>query len=39
MAAVDDQDPVQQFAADSSDPAFGDRVRPVDEVYQEVARC
>ena len=28
MAAVDDQHPVQQFAADSCDPSFGDRVRP-----------
>jgi hypothetical protein len=28
MAAVDDQDPVQQFAADSSNPSFGDRVGP-----------
>jgi hypothetical protein len=27
MAAVNDQDPVQQFAADSGDPSFGDRVR------------
>ena len=26
MATVDDQDPVQQFPADSSDPSFGDRV-------------
>jgi hypothetical protein len=25
--AVDDQHPVQQFAADGSDPSFGDRVR------------
>jgi hypothetical protein len=28
MAAVADQYPVQQFAAGSSDPSFGDRVRP-----------
>lgn len=28
MAAVDDQYPIQQFAAVTSDPAFGDRVRP-----------
>jgi hypothetical protein len=28
MAAVDDQHPVQQFAADSSNPSFGDPVRP-----------
>jgi len=28
MAAVDDQYPVQQFAAGSSDPSFGDRIRP-----------
>lgn len=27
MVAVDDQHPVQQFAADSSNPSFGDRVR------------
>jgi len=27
MAAVDDQYPVEQFAADSSNPSFGDRVR------------
>jgi hypothetical protein len=27
MAAVEDQHPVQQLAADSSDPSFGDRVR------------
>jgi len=26
MAAVDDQYPVQQFPADSSNPSFGDRV-------------
>jgi hypothetical protein len=26
MAAVDDQHPVQQFSAGSSDPSFGDRV-------------
>jgi hypothetical protein len=26
MAAVDDQHPVQQFPADSSNPSFGDRV-------------
>jgi hypothetical protein len=28
MAAVEDQDTVQQFAADSSDPSFGNRVGP-----------
>jgi hypothetical protein len=28
MAAADNQHPVQQFAADSSDPPFADRVRP-----------
>jgi hypothetical protein len=28
MAAVDDQHPVQQFPADSSNPSFGDRVVP-----------
>jgi hypothetical protein len=28
MAAVADQYPVQQFAAGSSDPSFGDRVVP-----------
>jgi hypothetical protein len=28
MAAVGDQDPVQQFTANRSDPSFGDRVRP-----------
>src|SRR4051812_29239292 len=27
MAAVDDQYPVEKFAADSGDPSFGDRVR------------
>jgi hypothetical protein len=27
MAAVDDQYPVEQFAAEGSDPSFGDRVR------------
>jgi hypothetical protein len=27
MAAVEDQDPVQQFAAEGSDPSFGNRVR------------
>src|SRR5947209_17003406 len=27
MAAVDDQDPIQQLTADSSDPSFGNRVR------------
>jgi hypothetical protein len=27
MAAVDDQDPVQQFPVASSDPSLGDRVR------------
>jgi hypothetical protein len=28
VAAVDDQHPVQQLAADGADPSFGDRVRP-----------
>jgi len=28
MAAVDDQDPIQQFAAHSADPLFSDRVVP-----------
>ncbi len=28
MAAVDDQHPVQQFAAEGPNPSFGDRVRP-----------
>ena len=28
MAAVDDQYPVEQFAAEGADPAFGDRVVP-----------
>jgi hypothetical protein len=28
MMAFDDQYPVQQFAADSGDPSFGDRVVP-----------
>jgi hypothetical protein len=28
MAAVNDQHPVQQFAADGADPSFGDRVVP-----------
>jgi hypothetical protein len=28
MAAVDDQYPVQQFTADSSNPSFGDCVGP-----------
>jgi hypothetical protein len=28
MATVDDQYPVQQFAAGSGDPSFGERVRP-----------
>ena len=28
VAAVDDQHPVEQFAADGADPSFGDRVRP-----------
>jgi hypothetical protein len=27
MPAVDDQHPVEQFTADSSDPSFGDPVR------------
>ncbi len=28
VAAVEDQHPVEQFAADGADPAFGDRVSP-----------
>jgi hypothetical protein len=28
MAAVDDEDPVEQFAAGGSDPSFGDRICP-----------
>jgi hypothetical protein len=28
VAAVDDQYPVEQFAVDGADPAFGDRVGP-----------
>jgi hypothetical protein len=28
MATVDDQHPVQQFAADSCDPPFGNRICP-----------
>jgi hypothetical protein len=28
VAAVDDQYPVKQLAADGADPTFGDRVRP-----------
>jgi hypothetical protein len=28
VSLVDDQDPVEEFAADGADEAFGDRVRP-----------
>jgi hypothetical protein len=28
VTAVEDQHPVEQFAADGADPSFGDRVRP-----------
>ncbi|MDT5000435.1 MAG: hypothetical protein QOK12_2540 [Mycobacterium sp.] len=28
VAAVEDQHPVEQFAADGADPSFGDRVGP-----------